>query len=160
MQESAPGPKSELDPVVDKTRRRGMEGKKGVAMKKMATVKYNLPWIEEAAVYAAPGSLKLDLRRAAKRSPLYFKEVNVPQARHLGGLLFGMPQQAAGGGFRGLFQMTPIEEKEGVSIIEVGIDEFRLPLFSAYEEDIIRLIDSAIDTLIIEGVIEEATTYF
>ena len=129
-------------------------------MRKLAEVKYNLPWIESAAVYAAPGSLKLDLRRAAKRSPLYFKEVDVPGARHLGGLLFGMPTEAPGGGFKGLFQMVTVEEREVVAVIEVGLDEFRLPLFAEYERELISLIDSAIDALIIEGVIEEATTHF
>jgi len=129
-------------------------------MRKLAEVKYNLPWIESAAVYAAPGSLKLDLRRAAKRSPLYFKEVDVPGARHLGGLLFGMPTEAPGGGFKGLFQMVPVEEREGIAKIEVGLDEFRLPLFRVYEEELKALLSSAIDALILEGIIEEATTYF
>jgi len=120
-------------------------------------VKYKLPYLEEYRTYAAPASLKLDLRNTAKSKfkDLYFKPVNVEGAVHVGGLLFGMSTQHPQGGFKGLFTMVNLEDEGNeVALIKIELDKFRKELFKEHLEDVENLLKLSITDLEMFGLVE------
>lgn len=83
---------------------------------------YKCPEIDlgnNETTFAAPGSIRLDLRIMAKRNAHYFDEVEEP-VKNFGCYMFGQPDR-----WKGVVGIKVVDEKKGVADIDIYYDKFR-----------------------------------